>query len=149
MWDHIRLALLILALGTASATPASALSISASQLDFGSQVVGQTTAVQSVLLTNDGPVPVIILGLSIIGAHQADFFASAALNTALGPGTSRQLTVQFTPQAAGVRTAEVIVSGESATTLATVGLSGIGVPEPAVGVLLALGLVALVPWRGR
>ena len=150
MRSHIRVTLLLLVLGTGLPTAASSLSISASHLDFGNELVGQTTALQSVVMTNDGSVPVIILGLSLIGADPADFIVSADLSSALGPGASRQLNVWFMPTAAGGRTAEVIVSGVDATTLATLGLSGVGVvPEPAVGMLLALGLTALVPWRGR
>ncbi len=72
---------------------ASTLTLSAASLDFGSVPVGQTSAPQGVIATNDGTTPITFSSITASG----DFAESDNCTTALQPTTNCTITVTFTP----------------------------------------------------
>ena len=78
--------------------------LSADSLDFGGQLVGTTSAPQTVTLTNigDADAPAPDPDLQITG----DFQLTHTCQEGLAPGSSCSIDVTFTPSSAGTRTGE-------------------------------------------
>jgi len=103
-------------------------SLSPTSLTFGDQVVGTTSAAQTIMLLNPGGngVPVF----SISGDFQQDNSCVSAMNLA---GASCPITVWFTPTTTGTRTGSLTVTYAPPYQLTlTASLSGTGV-SPRVG----------------
>ena len=79
--------------------------LSTSSLVFSAQLVGQTSATQTVDIINSGGADVEILGLSING----DFSQTNSCAGTLAVGESCPITVDFTPAATGTRTGEILI----------------------------------------
>ncbi|HEY1757394.1 MAG TPA: choice-of-anchor D domain-containing protein, partial [Bryobacteraceae bacterium] len=95
-------------------------------LTFASQTVNTASTAQSVTITNNGPGAASISGVSITGTNASDF--SQTNNCPLSPATlalngACTINVTFTPQAAGMRSAAISISGGSPL---SVSLSGTG-----------------------
>jgi Abnormal spindle-like microcephaly-assoc'd, ASPM-SPD-2-Hydin len=116
--------------------PGPAVGLSPSSLTFPSTTPGQTSAAQSVTLTNTGTNALTISSVGLSGANPGDF---AQTNTCpLGPatlaaGASCTVSVTFTPAATGSRSASLIVTDNASGSPHTVALSGTGASAPAVG----------------
>jgi hypothetical protein len=94
---------------------------------FGTTPQGEISAPQTVTVTSTGESPLSITGLSFAGADPGDFIVgSDGCLGALAPGASCQLTVNFTPQAQGSRTAALEIASNAPNGPATVSLSGTG-----------------------
>jgi hypothetical protein len=117
-------------------------SVSATSLDFGNQLVGTASAGQTVTLTNNNANNVSI---SVTGADAADFTQT---NTCAGvaAGQSCTITVTFTPAQTGVRSAQLSIgAGAPPVAVATVALTGTGI-QPGLSpsaTSLAFGLVTV------
>jgi hypothetical protein len=107
---------------------ASAVTLSASSLDFGSQPANTTSAPQSVTLTNSGSATLNIGRVDISG----DFAESNNCGTSVAMGASCTLSVTFRPTANGSRTGQLTITDNSADSPQTVALKGIGGAAPAV-----------------
>lgn len=102
------------------------LELSSSTVGFGTVQAGQTSAVQTVTLTNAGDVPLVFSGMSFPVASP-EFSASSTCGANLAPGTSCQVSFQFSPQTAGNRSISYEVKTTSTRTpLKTVALTGNG-----------------------
>jgi hypothetical protein len=110
---------------------------------FGTTPQDEISAPHTVTVTSTGAWPLSITGLSFAGADPDDFIVgSDGCLGALAPGTSCQLTVNFTPRAQGSRTATLDIASNAPNGPATVSLSGTGgglpqgpaVPQGAQGV---------------
>jgi hypothetical protein len=75
-------------------------------LAFNGQSLGTTSAPQAVTVT-DGDAPQTIGTISVTGANPGDFAETNTCGTSLTPGTQCTISVTFTPQASGVRRAQV------------------------------------------
>ena len=107
---------------TATATPGG--------LTFPSQTVGTAAATQAVSLQNTSAATLPYLGpphLTLSGANPSDFSVSGCA-TSTAPGSSCQLTVGFTPTAAGARSATLTIADNAGTQ--TVTLQGTATPAP-------------------
>src|SRR5437764_375800 len=93
-------ALLFVLVGAASA---QTVSLSATSLTFGNQVLGTTSKAKIVTLTNTGTA---ILTISSIVAS-GDFAQTNTCGTAVGPGAKCTISVTFKPTAVGTRTGSV------------------------------------------
>ena len=83
---------------------------------FGDVVVGTTSAVQSVTLTNAGTAPLVISSLAIGGNNPGDFVlspASSCVGGSIPPGGTCQINVKFVPTTSGNRGAMVVVNDNS------------------------------------
>jgi hypothetical protein len=106
--------------GTAAVTP--------TQLVFGTQAVGTSSAVQYVTIENPGDSPVTIDGYATgTGSFSVTNYGCSAPPFVLTAGNSCQVQVQFTPASTGALTDTLTVTGSIGN--ATVSLSGTGVAE--------------------
>jgi YVTN family beta-propeller protein len=90
--------------------------LSASNLTFGSQTIGTTSAAQIATFTNNGTsaLTVSITVTEDFGVSSADCPSLSAL---LAPGSTCTLTVTFTPGSAGVRNGELNINDNNGTQL--------------------------------
>jgi hypothetical protein len=128
------------ALNGTGTTPAPAVSLSASSLSFGTIVIGNTSASQSVTLTNSGTAALTINSIGLGGTNPGDF---AQTNTCpINPSTLAQngtctITVTFTPTSTGARTASVSIADNAANSPQSIALSGTGQNPTAPAVTLS------------
>ncbi len=64
-------------------------------LSFGNQPVGTTSATETVTLSNPGAMPLGITGVTITGANSGNFAQSSACPATLGVGANCTLSVTF------------------------------------------------------
>jgi hypothetical protein len=109
------------------------LSLTASSLTFASTVVGQSSATQSVTLTNTGNATLTLSNYTV--ADTRDFMATSTCGTSLTAGASCAVTIAFTPQSATMLTSTITLTDNAANSPQTVTLSGMGtaVPAPVAG----------------
>ena len=108
--------------------------VSPPTLAFGSQLVGTTTAAQTVTLTNTGTAPLSVSGPVISGANPGDFAQTTTCGIALAPAASCTASVTFTPTAVGARAASLAFTTNALTNpVQTVSLAGTGI-APLIGV---------------
>jgi len=114
--------------GTATLSPTS--------VNFGSQLVGTTSATQNVTLTNNGASTLNIASITVttdfgVGAEASDFrILQGTCGATLAADSSCTFGVTFTPSARGARTGRVVVTddaGNVAGTQQTVALTGTGI----------------------
>jgi hypothetical protein len=96
-------------------------------LNFNSHQVGSPSAAQIATLTNTSGVTLNISSIGVSGTNSGDFAMSTRCGNSLAPGASCEISVIFTPTAAGSRTAEISVSDDVVNSPQTVSLSGDGV----------------------
>ena len=109
------------------------LSMSPNSLTFGSQVIGTSSSTQAVTLTDTGGVAVTIMRIATSG----DFAESNSCGTSINPSSSCQISVTFTPTAAGSRSGTLTMVDDAPGSPHTVPLSGTGVSG--LGLTVALG----------
>lgn len=115
-------------------TPAGA--VSPASLSF-TQVVGSTSAAQTVTVSNSGTAALVLSSLSFSGAQASEFAIGAgstcAAGTSVAPGSSCSVSISFTPAATGSRTATLAIANNGSATL-SVSLAGTGssVPVPVI-----------------
>jgi hypothetical protein len=97
--------------------------LSATNLTFGSEVVGATSPAQTVTLSNSGTGTLSIV--SIIAS--ADFGETHTCGSTLAPGANCTISVTFTPSASGSLNGTVSVTDNAAGSPQSVSLSGTGV----------------------
>jgi hypothetical protein len=103
-------------------TPA-ALTASPSSVSFGNEVVGQTSATQSVTVTNPGSTSASISQLAVSGP----FAQTNTCGSSLGAGASCTVSLQFEPTAAGAASGSLQVTSSAPGSPLTVPLSGTGI----------------------
>ncbi|HZN80261.1 MAG TPA: choice-of-anchor D domain-containing protein, partial [Mycobacterium sp.] len=94
------------------------------ELDFGDQAVGGTSAAQLVTLTNTGTV---VLPISSIGTTTSMFGVSHTCGTSVAVDASCAISVVFKPTSGGAKTATLRVTGGNGAGVETVALSGTGI----------------------
>jgi hypothetical protein len=107
--------------GTGSA---AAVSLSAGALTFATQNLGQTSAAQTVTLTNTGNANLAITSLGTTGADPSDFAVTNTCGSSVAAGGTCTISVTFTPVAVGTRTASVTIADNAGGSPQTVSLSG-------------------------
>jgi trimeric autotransporter adhesin len=120
--------------GNGTRAPAPSLNLSPASLTFNNQVVGTTSAAQSVTLTNTGNAPLALDSISLGGANPGSFSISAGGAAGmLAPGASQSISVVFHPTAAGPQSASLIISDNATGSPQQISLSGTGtISAPAV-----------------
>lgn len=111
---------------TGTAIAGAGVSLLPGTLSFGQTGVGNATAPQTAVLTNNGGVPITLSGINLTG----DFGLTAATGacatgSTIAVGSSCLLPVAFAPKAGGPRTGSIAVASNSATQ--TLNLSGAGI----------------------
>ncbi len=116
-----------------SATPVPAVTLSASNLDFGDQVINATSAAKIITLTNSGTAA---LGITNIAAS-AEFSEANDCPTSLGSNASCTITVAFAPLSTGAKTGAVTITDDANGSPHSVALTGNGTPVLAPGIGLS------------
>jgi hypothetical protein len=111
--------------GVSSGTPTPAVSLSPSSLSFGNQVVGTTSAVKFVTLTNTGNATLTFSGSFLISSDFA-FGGLGTCGSTVAAGASCTISVKFTPTATGARTGAVTLNDNAPNTPQKISLSGNG-----------------------
>jgi hypothetical protein len=113
---------------------APAITITPSSLVFPDEVVGGTSAVQTVVYQNNTTVKIGVSGVSFEPTNTTDFvIESQGCTGGMGPGQNCSISIAFTPTAGGLRTAQLVINDDATGSPRIVPLSGIGVaPEPNV-----------------
>ncbi|MDR3676720.1 MAG: choice-of-anchor D domain-containing protein [Acidobacteriota bacterium] len=105
--------------------------LSATILTFGSQLLGTSTAAQSVTLTNNGNSALSITSLAVTGANPGDFPETTTCGSSVAAGGSCTMSVTFTPTAPGDRTAAITITDSAIGSPQAIILTGTGT-NPAV-----------------
>jgi hypothetical protein len=126
--------------GTASAElfenntvgPGPIVSLSPVTVSFGAQILGVTSGLQMVTLTNTGRSNLNIQTFSLVGANMSDFLidnsSSCKSGTTVAANASCTIAIAFLPTALGTRTASITITDNGAYGLSTLPLSGTGAP---------------------
>ena len=102
----------------------TAISLSATSLDFGTQVVASSTNAQRVYFFNNGSAPVTVQSLAASGDFS--IYSSNCPASQVNPQASCYADITFSPTAAGLRTGTLSFSDSAAGSPHTVALSGNG-----------------------
>ena len=127
------------ALSGTGAAAAPIASLTPSALSF-AQVLASTSSNQTVTLSNTGLAPLAISTIGIGGAQASEFARAAASTCANGgsiaPGASCSVLINFTPTAAGARSASLSIAHNATGSPSLVTLSGTGTstPQPVISV---------------
>jgi hypothetical protein len=95
-------------------------------LSFGNQHVGTTSGAKGIQLKNTGNAALTISSIAITGTNATDFAQTNKCPSSLAPGAKCNINVNFSPTAAGTRTASLSVSDNAANSPQTVSLTGAG-----------------------
>jgi hypothetical protein len=104
-------------------TTPGALSVSASTFDFKTVVVGQT-ANQTLTISNGGPSPVQLTGLSL--SNKEFTITGPSVPRTILPASSLNYTVSFTPTAAGTASGTLQITSDVSSVPNSVALAGLG-----------------------
>ena len=110
--------------GTAVAAPAPAVTFAPTSLTFASQLVGSSSAAQSVTLTNSGNATLSITGVTITGTNAGDYSETNTCAATLAASANCAISVTFKPTATGTRTASVSIADNASGSPQTVAISG-------------------------
>jgi len=115
------------------AAGAPVLGISPASLTFGTILVGQTSAAQTLTLSNTGSANLTVGTLALSGANAADFAlgADTCSSQTLAPAANCMVAVTLTPAATGARAGQLDIPSNAASSPDAVPLSGTGI-EPAI-----------------
>ncbi|PYU31261.1 MAG: hypothetical protein DMG28_15825 [Acidobacteria bacterium] len=103
--------------------------LSTTNLNFGSQPVGATSPPQTVTLTNSGTG---VLTITRITPTTRDFVPTDTCGSSLAPGASCIITVAFTPTAVGTREGSIAVTDNAPGSPHVVSLTGVGILAPVI-----------------
>lgn len=102
-------------------------SLNPGSLNFGSQTVGTTSSPKNIAIINHQKVTLNFTSIQIQGANQADYkIQSNTCGSTLGAGKSCTVSITFTPQAKGTRTASLKVTDNALNSPQNARLSGTG-----------------------
>jgi FG-GAP-like repeat/Abnormal spindle-like microcephaly-assoc'd, ASPM-SPD-2-Hydin len=99
-------------------------------LSFGNQIVGMSSPVRMVSLSNTGTGPLTISSIGITGANSGDFSQTNTCPlspSTLAPQANCAISVTFKPTATGTRSASVSITDNAAGSPHSVSLSGAGI----------------------
>lgn len=109
--------------GTGQTAAAPVLSLSASQLDFGSVSVGSSSSAQRLTVTNSGSAALSFSAISASGPFSLSHNCSSGVPAA----GSCAIDVRFTPTGAGTASGSLSLSSNASSSAQVLALSGVGV----------------------
>ncbi|MGD9714490.1 MAG: beta strand repeat-containing protein [Thermomicrobiales bacterium] len=104
---------------------APVIELSPTAMNFGSLLVN-TTSNSNLSIRNTGTSNLVVSALAITGTNAAEFTYSAAPPLTIAPGTVTQVPITFAPKQAGLRSATLNITSNSAGSPHTVTLTGMG-----------------------
>jgi hypothetical protein len=102
--------------------PTPAVTLSIGMLTFATQVVGSTSAAQTVTLTNSGNADLTVSSVLVTG----DFAQTNTCNVSVAAGKTCTIMVTFAPTAAGTRTGTLSIADNAMGSPQSVALTGTG-----------------------
>jgi hypothetical protein len=102
--------------------PNAEVALSATTRTFSAQLVGTTSAVQTVALSNTGAATLAIASIAATG----DYSETNSCGSSVAGGASCLINVTFTPTAPGTRAGKIIIKDNAAGSPQAVQLTGIG-----------------------
>ena len=96
-----------------SQSPLPAVSLVPPSLTFGQQTIGTTSSPQTATLTNTGAATLTLSNIALTGADASDFAQTKTCGPTLAPNDSCQVSVTFTPMAAGSLSAAVSITDDA------------------------------------
>jgi len=113
--------------------PSPNVGLTPSSVNFGSQLVGTTSAAQTVTLTNTGNLQLNAPTISVTGTNGADFSESDTCTGILAPQAACTVTLAFTPTLFATESANVNITDNAPNSPQSVTLNGTGIASgPAV-----------------
>jgi len=109
--------------GTGVTAPQPHASLSRTEIDFGGQLVGTTSAAEDVTLKNTGTAVLNIASIAVTG----DFAVTYDCGNTLAVDATCTISATFSPTATGERTGEITITDDSSHSPQTVALTGTGV----------------------
>ena len=106
-------------------TPPPGITVSPNPLDFHSQTVGVASSPMQITVTNGNSTSAVI-SLSMGGVNASEFSIKTARSFSVAAGGTGSISVVFTPQATGARSALIIVSDDTGAPGHYVTLQGTG-----------------------
>ena len=103
------------------------LTVGASVLSYGAQVVGTTSTAQTITVTNSGTAPLHVSEVNLTGTNANDFAQTNGCTSAIQPSASCNVSVSFKPSATGSRNASIAISGDGTGGPEAVSATGTGV----------------------
>jgi hypothetical protein len=96
---------------------------------FPQQLIGTTSPASRITVTNTATASVTFAGISLTGPNSSDFTVNDNCHSSpLAAGATCTITVNFTPSAAGARTATLVIRDDALGSPQTIALSGAGIP---------------------
>jgi hypothetical protein len=111
---------------TGSAVLAATANLSAPTITFNGQVVGSTSAGQSVTLTNSGGAALTVSSIAVSGANAGDFVVTNTCGASVAGGANCAIGATFKPTAGGTRTATITITDSAVSGTQTITLQGTG-----------------------
>jgi hypothetical protein len=110
--------------GTGISTPV--VSLSATSLSYGTQLVGTESASKSVTLTNTGTAPLTIISIAVTGTNASSFAFANTCGSSVAVGASCTIHGHFAPTATGAVSAAVTITDNAANSPQSIALTGTG-----------------------
>ena len=104
----------------------TAVSLSASSLNFGGESVGSSSNPQTVTITNKAGSTIHLWQIAITGTDKSDFSETTTCGSTLAASASCSVSVRFKPNAKGARSASLLFSDDGGGSPQVVTLSGTG-----------------------
>jgi hypothetical protein len=123
----------IFVLLNAAGSHAPAALLSVGTLTFGNESVGQTTSAQTVTLSYMASTALSITSITISEPQGADYSQTNNCGTSLVAGANCAISVTFSPQAAGARTAVIQITDNASNSPQMISLNGTGTAPPSIG----------------
>lgn len=121
---NVSIALSNAAPGVTITYPAPTADVSPASLHFAPQTPGSAGPAQRLNVTNKGSAPLVVSGVLLGGVDPGDFLVADRCQQPVPVGSSCEIGVRFAPQAAGGRSARLILLTNAPSAPAEVALSG-------------------------
>lgn len=105
---------------------APSVTLSPTSVTFPDQIVGSSSSISTITLTNAGGAGLTVTSISITGTNKTDFLQTNTCSKVVAGG-SCQVNVTFKPTATGTRTATVSIADNASGSPQTASLSGTGI----------------------
>lgn len=112
--------------GGASSTAAPAVTFAPTSLTFADQVIGTTSAPQSITITNTGTASLFINSAAVPNTLDFTLVGDGCSGLTLAVGTSCSVSITFSPTASGTRSAAFTLTDNAANSPQTVPITGTG-----------------------
>jgi centrosomal CEP192-like protein/ASPM-SPD-2-Hydin domain-containing protein len=120
-----------------SGTGVVPVTLSTTSISFGTVLVGSSATASPVTLTNNLPVSLTNINISVTGAA---FSQMNTCGTSIGPGAQCTITVTFAPKTSGTQTGTVTISDSASNSPQSISLKGAGMlPVTLTPTTLAFG----------